>query len=94
VTIRTERHGGRISFSVRVIPRASANVVGGFRADALVVRVTAPPVGGAANVAVRAALAKALHVAPGLVRIERGGAAPLKVVSVPASAGPRIVALV
>jgi uncharacterized protein YggU (UPF0235/DUF167 family) len=56
--------------------------------------VTAAPVGGAANDAVRTALAKALHVPLGAVRIERGGSAPRKVVSVPATAEPRLAALV
>ena len=91
--IPIERHGERISFAVRVIPRASVNAVGGVRADALVVRVTAAPVAGAANEAVRAALAKALGVPAGLVRIERGASAPRKVVSVPARAEPRLATL-
>jgi uncharacterized protein YggU (UPF0235/DUF167 family) len=91
--IPTERHGERISFAVRVIPRASVNAVGGVRADALVVRVTAAPVGGAANDAVRTVLAKALHLPTGLVRIERGGTTPRKLVSVPARAEQRLAAL-
>lgn len=35
--------------NVRVIPRAAKNAVGGWRGDALVIRLAAPPVEGAAN---------------------------------------------
>ena len=35
--------------NVRVIPRAAKNAVGGWRSDALVIRLAAPPVEGAAN---------------------------------------------
>jgi len=81
------RHEGeRVSFTIRVTPRASANAVGGERDGALLVRVTAPPVEGKANDAVVALLAKALGVARGSVRVERGGAARTKQVSVPRNA--------
>jgi uncharacterized protein (TIGR00251 family) len=81
------RHEGeRVSFTVRVTPRASANAIGGERDSALLVRVTAPPVEGKANDAVVALLAKALGVPRGAVRLERGGAARTKRVSVPRDA--------
>ncbi|MBI3910841.1 MAG: DUF167 domain-containing protein [Armatimonadetes bacterium] len=47
---------------VRVQPRASKNEVLGWREGALAVRVTAPPVAGAANEAVRRLLADFLGV--------------------------------
>ena len=80
------RDGGRLSFSVRVTPRASANAVGGERDGALVVRVTAPPVEGRANDAVVALLADALGIARGRVRVERGAAARTKLVTIPREA--------
>lgn len=49
-----------VSFAVRVIPRAGRTGVAGLRGDALLVRLAAPPVDGAANDALVAFLARAL----------------------------------
>jgi uncharacterized protein YggU (UPF0235/DUF167 family) len=58
---------------VRVTPRASADAVVGWRADgALGVRVTAPPVEGAANRAVETLVAEALGLPRSAVGIARG----------------------
>jgi uncharacterized protein len=46
------------SFAVRVIPRAGRTAVAGTRGDALLVRLAAPPVEGAANEALIAFLAQ------------------------------------
>jgi len=80
------RDGERLSFSVRVTPRASANALAGQREGVLLVRVTAPPVAGKANDAVVALLAKALGVPRGEIHIERGASARTKRVSVPRDA--------
>ena len=88
--IAVRRGGGRITFPVRVTPRASANAVAGERDGALLLRVTAAPAEGAANRAVVALLAKALDVAPSTVRIEAGGGARTKRVSVPEEAEARL----
>ena len=48
--------------AIRVIPRACRDSVSGIRGDALVVRVTVPPVEGAANSAVIDAIAGFLGV--------------------------------
>lgn len=45
--------------SIRVIPRASKSAIAGKRGDALLVRLSAPPVEGAANEALTEFLAKA-----------------------------------
>ena len=63
---------GGASLRVRVVPRASRDEVGGERAGALVVRLTAPPVEGAANVALARVLARRLRVAPSSVSLARG----------------------
>jgi uncharacterized protein len=47
--------------SVRVMPRASKSGMAGRRGDAIVVRLTAPPVEGAANEALIAFLARTLR---------------------------------
>ena len=57
---------------VRVLPRASRNAVEGFRDGRLVIRVTAPPVDGAANEATVALLAKTLRLAPRAFRVVAG----------------------
>lgn len=88
--IAIRRRGERITFAVRVLPRSSRAAVDGERDGALVVRVTAPPVDGAANEAVVAALADALDVPARELRIERGGAARQKIVSAPAGAAARL----
>jgi uncharacterized protein (TIGR00251 family) len=80
------RDGERVSFTIRVTPRASANRVAGERDGALLVRVTAPPVEGKANDAVVALLAKALHVPRSAIVVERGAASRTKRVSLPRDA--------
>jgi len=63
--------GGAL-LSVRVIPRAKKTEVAGRRGDALVVRIAAPPVEGAANAALIDFLAARLGVARRGVRILSG----------------------
>jgi len=67
---------------VRVQPRASRDALAGERAGALVVRLTAPPVEGAANEALARFLGKALGVPPSAVRIVAGATGRNKVVTV------------
>lgn len=57
---------------VRVQPRAARDEIVGWRADALGVRVTAPPVEGRANAAVAALVAGALDLPPSAVQVVRG----------------------
>jgi uncharacterized protein YggU (UPF0235/DUF167 family) len=80
---------------VRVSPRAPATKVGGRYGDSeppvLIVRVAAPAVDGKANAATVRALADALGVPHGLVRIVTGERARTKVVEVE-SANPDVVA--
>jgi uncharacterized protein (TIGR00251 family) len=56
VPVTTAR--GAATILVRVVPRAGRTRVAGTRGDALVVRLAAPPVDGAANDALIAALAE------------------------------------
>ena len=84
--LAVRRDGDRLTFTIRVTPRASANAVAGERDGALLVRVTAPPVEGKANAAVVAVVAEALGVPRGSVRVEAGAAARTKRISVPADA--------
>ena len=61
-----------VSLRVWVQPRASRDALGGERDGALVVRLTAPPVDGAANKALIRFLGRALGVAPSAVSIASG----------------------
>jgi hypothetical protein len=67
---------------VRVTPRAGRNEIAGEREGVLLVRVTVPPEGGKANVAVCRLIAKALGVAPSRVSILRGTGSREKVLRI------------
>lgn len=67
-------------FTVRAMPRARRNAIGGTREGALLVSVTAPPDDGAANAAIVALLAKSLRIAKGAVEIRRGQTSRTKMV--------------
>jgi uncharacterized protein len=61
-----------VEITVRVIPRAKKTACAGFRDDALVIRVAAPPVEGAANAALVEFLSSTLDVPRRAVRILSG----------------------
>ena len=62
-----------VEFDVRVIPRARKTAIAGLRDDAVVVRLAAPPVEGAANDALVAFVAEWLAVPRRAVHILSGG---------------------
>jgi uncharacterized protein (TIGR00251 family) len=64
--------GSVTSLQIRVIPRSRQNEVGGERDGRLIVRVTAAPVDGRANDAVRALIAAHFGVRPREVEIVSG----------------------
>ena len=61
-----------MEIAVRVIPRARKSQIAGTRGDALLVRLAAPPVDGAANAALVELLATRLGVPTRLVHIVSG----------------------
>jgi len=67
---------------VRVIPRARRDEIGGERAGRLLIRLTAPPVDGAANAALCRLVARRAGVPARQVSIVRGHASRNKVVRV------------
>jgi len=80
--LRIREQDGAVSFEVRVAPRASRNRVLGVQEGALKVALTAPPVDGAANEALKKLLSKALGVSKSNVEILRGDRARIKVLRV------------
>lgn len=77
----TER-GGDTLLAVRLQPRAARTELAGLHADALKIRVAAPPVEGAANAALCAFLASRLGIPSSRVTVQRGTTARTKVVCV------------
>jgi len=73
---------GAITFEVRVAPRASRDRVLGVHEGVLKVALTAAPVDGAANEALRKLLARALGVPKSDVEIVRGARARNKLLRV------------
>ena len=84
---------GGISLRVRVQPRASRDGIGGERNGALAVRLTAPPVEGAANEALTKLLARALGIPAGAVRVLRGQTGREKLVHVYGVSAADVLAL-
>lgn len=66
------RHPQGVTLALRVQPRASHDEVAGLHGDRLKVRLTAPPVDGAANEHLRRFLAGLFGVAPSQVRLLKG----------------------
>jgi hypothetical protein len=76
-----------IRLAVRLTPRGGRDAAEGWARDEkgqryLKARVTAPPVDGAANVALVALIAKALKVSRGSVRIVTGDQSRLKILEI------------
>ena len=85
---------GAIIFSVWVQPRASRDAIVGEWQGALRVRLTAPPVDGLANEALRRLLAKHLEIPLAAVRILSGERNRTKRMEVRGVSAARILALV
>jgi uncharacterized protein (TIGR00251 family) len=81
VNLATTRDGA-VRFEVHAKPRAKKTRITGVRQGALAVQLAAPPVDGAANDALRAALASALGVAVRDVALVGGASSRAKLVEV------------
>ena len=66
------------SITIRVIPRSSRSEIVGFEGDLLKVRLTSPPVDGAANTELVKLLSKKLHIAKSAITIVSGETARTK----------------
>jgi uncharacterized protein (TIGR00251 family) len=82
MSLDIESRNGGVRFAVRVSPRSSRSAIEGIHAAALKVRLSAPPVDGAANEALIVLLAHALGVPRRDVAIVRGLTSRNKVVDI------------
>lgn len=89
----TSKSGG-VEIAVRVIPRAGRTAVAGIRDGALLVRLAAAPVDGAANAELIAFFSKLLRVPKGAVTIASGERGRLKRVRVEGVSLDHVEALV
>ena len=80
--INYSERDGKLTFKVRVVPRSSRSEIVGEHDGALRIRLAAPPVEGAANLALVRLLARALNVSPGAVEIISGKSSRTKTVSI------------
>jgi uncharacterized protein (TIGR00251 family) len=80
--VRVHEANGRVRFSVRVQPRASRSEVVGVYGDALKVRLSSPPVDGAANDELVKFLAHVFAVGRRDVRILAGESSRSKIVEI------------
>lgn len=91
MNLRADERG--VVFDILVQPRASRTKIGPLHDGRLKLAVTAPPVDGAANAAVIAALASALDVARGAVSVVAGSSSRRKTVRVAGVTREQIEAL-
>jgi hypothetical protein len=84
---------GAITFTVRIVPRASKSACAGEHDGALKVRVAAPPVEGAANAELVRFLAREFGVPARDVEIKSGHASKSKVVRVRGATAERLRSL-
>ncbi len=70
--IPTKKTKNGIRFSAIIQPKASQNAIAGFHDDSLKIRLTSPPVDGAANRACVKYLAKQLCLSPSSISIVNG----------------------
>jgi uncharacterized protein (TIGR00251 family) len=80
--VRVQSLGGRVRLSIHVQPRASRAEIAGLHGDALKVRLTAPPVEGAANDELIELLADTFAVGRGAIRIVAGKRSRSKIVDI------------
>jgi hypothetical protein len=82
---------GGVVLNLKVIPRSSVNAVAGIQADALKLKITAPPVDSAANAEVVRFLAHVLDVPRGAVQLLRGATSRHKQVQVVGLSGSQLL---
>lgn len=80
--LRVDEANGRVRLGVHVQPRAARSEIAGVHGDALKIRLTSPPVEGAANDALVKFLAETFAVGRRAVRILAGEHSRSKIVEI------------
>jgi len=80
--IKIDKYNNSIVFKIKVQPRSSKDEIAGIQANALKIKVTAPPVRGAANKSCLKILSKQLKVNNSQVKIIGGEFSKVKTVKV------------
>ena len=93
-SLRVSRTATGVRVSIRVQPKASSNGVAGLHGDALKVRLTAPPVDGAANEALTELLSATFGIPKRAITIVSGASARSKVVELAGITEDRVRRLV
>jgi uncharacterized protein (TIGR00251 family) len=93
MSVRVTEANGRVRFGVRVQPRAARTEIAGLYGDALKVRLSAPPVEGAANEELVNFLADVFAVGRRDVTIVSGTRSRLKIVEVVGVTAQTVVAV-
>ena len=81
-TVDLQEKDGAVTFRVRVQPRASRDEAAGELGGAIKLRITAPPVEGRANEAIRRLLARLVGVSQSAVEIVSGQLSRDKVIRI------------
>ena len=89
--IKSSEHNGALTFTVRVVPRASKSEIVGSHDGALKIRIAAPPVDGAANMELIKMLAKFFEVSKSAVKITSGETSKTKVVCIDGANAEKLV---
>jgi uncharacterized protein (TIGR00251 family) len=92
--INYSEKNGSFTFNVRVVPRASRSEVVGEHDGALRVRISAPPVDGAANEELVRLLARKLKISRSAIAITGGQTSKLKVILVTGVSAAALATLV
>lgn len=79
-----------VALSVRIIPRAGATRIAGLRSGRLLVRLAAPPVGGAANAALMSLLGTLLDIPTRHIAIRSGARTRDKQIVISGIDAPRV----
>ena len=92
--IQCSEDGRGLTFTVRVVPRASRSEITGEQNGSLRVRIAAPPVAGAANQELIKLLAKTFKLPQKAVEIVAGAASKNKIVRIQGADATRLQQLV